>query len=91
VRPTCVPGPWRPLIVVLLNRAIDPPPPQQPKRRVRPYSGRSGKNSNSKANRTRGFNPSSSVSSRHRQEHEILVDAIFSAHSDGLMVILRKA
>lgn len=28
---------------------------------------------------------------RYRPENEILVDVIFSAHSDGLMAILRRA
>ena len=68
-------------------RAVDPP-----KRGPEPYSKRKGKNTGSRASgKTRGISSSSPVQIRYRPEREIVVDVIFSAHSDGMMAILRKA
>ena len=82
---------WRPLTVVLSDRAVCVTAPQPQRRGAAPYVRRGGENNTSNVNGTRGTSSLSSIPSRHRPENEILVDAIFSAHSDGLMVILRKA
>jgi len=68
--------------VLRSDRAVEEPPAQPSRRGREPY------------NRRRGSNPGSRVAGgtrQHRPENEILVDVIFSAHSDGLMAILRKA
>lgn len=72
------------LTIVLFDRA---PPPTSIRHGTGPYNMGEG-------NRTRvrgvGMLPRLAPS-RYRPENEILVDVIFSAHSDGLMAILRKA
>ena len=82
----------RPLTVPWYDRAADAHPPQQSRRRHEPYPRMTDNNTSSRpVGQTRGTNSSSSTTIRHRPENEIVVDVIFSAHSDGLMVILRRA
>ena len=87
------PSPSRhPLTVSRSDRAADAHPPQQPRRGQEPYSRRTDNNTSSRpVGQIRGTNSSSSTTIRHRPENEFVVDVIFSAHSDGLMAILRRA
>lgn len=85
------PKAWRPLIVVRSDRAVEPTVGQSPKHGVGPYQKKGEKDTSSKAGATRGIGSSSSIPSKHRSEDEIAVEGIFSAHSDGMMVIIRKA
>ena len=75
----------RPLTMVRISKAAEESPQQQLRRGAEPYPTRGG--SSRAVRRARGGISSLS----YRPEREIVVDAIFSAHSDGLMVILRKA
>ena len=63
------------------DRAVEEPPAQPPKRGREPYHRRRGNNTGLRV----------AGGTRNRPENEILVDVIFSAHSDGLMAILRRA
>jgi len=58
-----------------------PPPPQK-----RVTYGRGGSNGRARTQRH-----AMALLEKYKPENEILVDAIFSAHSDGMMAILRKA
>jgi len=69
------------------NSSAETPPPQPPRHGPKPYSRENGKKKlygKGEAQKAKGL-------VKYRHEDEILVDVIFSAHSDGLMAILRKA
>ena len=74
------------LLTIARSERASPP---QVSKRPDPYHK---ENANGKTPRSkRGIRALPPVLAKVRPENEILVDVIFSAHSDGLMVILRKA
>jgi len=79
------------LTVVLPDRAVCTTALQPSRRVATTHVMRSERNNRSTVKGTRGIGSLPQIPTRPRPENEILVDAIFSAHSDGVMVILRKA
>ena len=72
------------------DRAAEEHVPQSPRRGPEPY-GRRGGNIPSSGTVGRARGRGLAIPNRYRPENEVDVDVIFSAHSDGLMAILRKA
>ena len=81
------------LTEVLFDRATEAQPSQHQKRGPEPYRKKNGNSTGPKVPRKQRDKTAClpPAPSRPRAGNEILVDVIFSAHSDGLMAILRKA